>query len=92
MEPMKRIRADFNTLDSAPEDLVKLAAPGSWQEQELPPLQQGERVVLYDYDGLEVEATVIHDEAGWWLAAPDGSTWRDTTPQATPLPPVGTAR
>ena len=85
---MKRIIADFNTLDSAPVDLVKLAAPRSWQEQQLPPLRQGERVILYDYDGLEVEATVIHDDGGWWLAAPDVNTWRDTTPQAMPLPPV----
>lgn len=92
MSAMKRILADFNTLDSAPEDLVKLAAPGSWQEQQLPPLQQGERVVLYDADGLEVEATVIHNEAGWWLAAPDGNTWRDTIPHATPLPPVEATR
>ena len=88
---MKRIRADFNTLDSAPVDLVKLAAPGSWQERQLPPVRQGERVVLYDFDGLEVEATVIHDDAGWWLAAPDVNTWRDTVPQATSLPPVEAA-
>lgn len=92
MAAMKRILAGFNTLDSAPVDLVKLAAPGSWQEQQLPPLQQGERVVLYEHDGLEVEATVIHDEAGWWLAAPDRATRRDTTPQETPLPPVEATR
>lgn len=87
MATMKRVLADFNTLNSVPVDLVKLA-PGSWQAQQLPPLQQGERVVLYDHDGLEVEATVIHDEAGWWLAAPDGATWRDSTPQEIPLPSV----
>jgi len=61
---MKRVLADFNSLDSAPVDLVKLAAPGSWQEAQLPPLQHGERVILYDFDGVEVEATVIHDEQG----------------------------
>lgn len=83
---MKRIFVDFNTLNSAPVDLVKLAAPGSWQESQLPQLLQGERVILYDADGLEVEATVIHDERHWWLAAPDGSTWRDTIPQEIPLP------
>jgi hypothetical protein len=29
----KRVRADFNTLISAPVGVVKLAAPGSWQER-----------------------------------------------------------
>lgn len=86
MEPMKRILADFNTLDSEPVDLVKLSAPGSWQERRLPPLLKGERVILYDADGLEVEATVFYDEEGWWLAAPDATTWRDTIPQDAPLP------
>lgn len=60
MAPMKRILADFNTLGSAPVDLVKLAAPRSWQERQLPHVQQGERVVLYDHDGLEVEGVVEH--------------------------------
>ncbi|HUY75540.1 MAG TPA: hypothetical protein VMV29_02140 [Ktedonobacterales bacterium] len=91
MTTMKRVLADFNSLASAPVDLVKLAAPGSWQEAQLPPLQHGERVILYDFDGVEVEATVIHDEQGWWLAAPDGATWRDTLPQASPLPTLPTA-
>lgn len=77
---MKRVPVDFNTLNSEPVDLVKIASPGSWQEKELPPLEDGERVLLYDYDGLEVEATIIHDEQGWWLAAPDGDTWRDNPP------------
>lgn len=77
---MKRVPVDFNTLNSEPVDLVKLASPGSWQESELPPLENGERVLLYDGDGLEVEATIIHDEEGWWLAAPDGDTWRDNPP------------
>ncbi|GEM_PF-1096023 len=85
---LKRIHADFNTLDSEPVDLVKLAAPGTWQERELPSLKQGERVILFDSDGLEVEATVIHDEDGWWLAAPDQMTWHDTKPSEIPLPPV----
>ena len=46
MTTMKRVLADFNSLDSTPVDLVKLATPGSWQEAQLPPLQQGERVIL----------------------------------------------
>jgi hypothetical protein len=77
---MKRIPVDFNTLNSEPVHLVKIASPGSWQEAELPPLVQGERVLIYDGDGLEVEATIIHDEEGWWFGAPDGDTWRDTIP------------
>lgn len=81
--PLTRIEVDFNTLNSAPVDLVKIAAPGSWQEQRLPPqLRQGQRVLLFDADGLEVEATIIHDEAGWWLGAPDGATWHDRHPAA----------
>lgn len=81
---MKRLWVDFNTLSSAPVDLVKIAAPGSADEQTLPALRQGERVLLYDADGLEVEAIIIHDSAGWWLALPDTSTWRDTVPASDP--------
>ena len=83
---LKRILVDFNTLNSAPVDLVKLAAPGSTHESELPPLIPGERVTLYDSDGLEVEATILRDEAGWWMAEPDAATWRDTVPNQMPLP------
>jgi hypothetical protein len=84
---MQRIFVDFNTLTSAPIGLVK-----HLQEDGQPPLQEGERVVLYDADGLEVEATIVPfvTVAGErvWLAAPDEATWRDTVPPATPLPPV----
>ncbi len=84
---MKRIHVDFNTLTSAPVGLVKYL-----QEDGQPPLQEGERVVLYDADGLEVEATVIPFTTAWgehdWLAAPDEATWRDTVPQENPLPPM----
>jgi hypothetical protein len=88
---VKRVRTDFNTLTSAPVGIVKLAAPGTWQEAELPPLSDGERVTLFDADGLEVEATVLQDEGGWWLATPDDATWRDAGP-ANPLPPPTSAR
>lgn len=91
MSTLKRIHVDFNTLTSAPVGVVKVASPGSWQEKELPPLADGEQVTLFDADGLEVEATIIHDSAGWWLAAPDEATWRDTVPQELP-PPVAEAR
>ena len=64
-------------MTSAPVDLVKVAGPGTWQEDALPSLADGERVTLYDADGLEVEATIIHDAAGWWMALPDEATWRD---------------
>ncbi len=77
MKAMKRIHVDFNTMTSAPVDLVKLAGPGTWQEATLPSLADGERVLLYDADGLEVEAIVIHDTAGWWMASPDETTWHD---------------
>lgn len=78
---LPRIEVDFNTLNSAPIDLVKIAAPGSWQEQRLPPsLRAGQRALLFDADGLEVEATILRDEQGWWLAAPDGATWHDAQP------------
>lgn len=86
---MKRIHVDFNTLNSEPIDLVKLAAPGTPQEAWLPALEPGERVILYDSDGLEVEATVIRDVEGWWMAAPDAATWRDTVPEQNPWPPMG---
>jgi hypothetical protein len=86
---MQRIHVDFNTLTSAPVGLVKYL-----QEDGQPPLQEGERVVLYDADGLEVEATVVPFTTSWGervlLAAPDEATWRDTTPQEVPLPPVQT--
>jgi hypothetical protein len=83
----KRIHVDFNTLTSAPVGLVKYV-----QEDGQPPLCEGERVVLYDADGLEVEATIVPftnakgDQV--WLAAPDEATWRDTVPPEIPLPPV----
>ena len=77
---LKRILVDFNTLNSAPVDLVKLAAPGSVHESQLPMLTTGERVTLYDSDGLEVEGIILRDDAGWWMAEPDAETWRDTPP------------
>jgi hypothetical protein len=83
---MKRLWVDFNTLPSAPVDLVKIVAPGSAEEHALPPLRQGERVLLFDADGLEVEAIIIHDSAGWWLALPDAPTWRDTAPASDSTP------
>ncbi len=84
---LKRIFVDFNTLTSAPVGLVKYL-----QEDGQPPLQEGERVALYDADGLEVEATIVPFVTAQgervWLAAPDEATWRDTIPQEVPLPPV----
>lgn len=70
---MKRICVDFNTLTSAPVDIVK------FRERYSPPdmdLCEGERVVLYDGE-LEVEA-VLHDQDGEnWMATPIPGTWRD---------------
>jgi hypothetical protein len=73
---MKRIAIDFNTLDSEPVDLVKIAEVGSERERELPALTDGERVVLWE-PGLEVEAVIVLYEGRYWMAQPDRSTWRD---------------
>src|SRR5689334_10589809 len=84
---IERIHVAFNSLTSAPVGLVKYL-----QEDGRPPLREGERVVLYDADGLEVEATVVPFVTTRGervlLAAPDEATWRDTVPQEIPLPPV----
>jgi len=84
---MQRIHVDFNTLTSEPIGLVKYL-----QDEGHPPLHEGERVVLYDADGLEVEATIVAYTTAWgeqvWLAAPDEATWHDTVQQEQPLPPV----
>jgi hypothetical protein len=68
-------------LTSAPVAVVKLAAPGSWQEGQLLPLTDGERVTLFDADGLEVEATIVRDGDGRWLATLDAATGRDDMPE-----------
>ncbi len=73
---MKRILADFNTLNSEPLDLVKLGHTSHLSE----PLQPGEVVELYD-DEILVLARVQYDaEADYWLAAPDWSSQRMTPP------------
>lgn len=75
-EPMQRIRVDFNTLTSEPVGLVKLGRVGTRTGNRLPPLRDGQHVVLWE-EGLEVEATMIFDEARqYWFATPDTSTWR----------------
>jgi len=73
---MKRIAVDFNTLDSEPVDLVKIAEVGSERARELPALTDGERVILWE-PGLEVEAVIVLYEEQYWMARPDRSTWRD---------------
>ena len=74
---MKRISVDFNTLTSEPVGLVKLGEVGTPNGDRLPPLEDGERVVLWE-EGLEVEATIIFDAAeNYWLATPDPATWHD---------------
>ena len=79
---MQRISVDFNTLNSAPEDLVK------FPQDSTPPLVEGERVILTDGE-LEVEATVISYTTLWGghrlMAAPDAATWRDLIPQDDPI-------
>ena len=74
---MKRIEVDFNTLTSEPVDLVKLGQAGFPNGDLLPPLCDGERVILRE-PGLEVEATLIFDAmARYWMARSDDATWRD---------------
>jgi hypothetical protein len=79
---MKRIEVDFNTMTSEPVDLVKLGQVGTPNGDRLPPLHDGERVLLWE-PGLEVEATILYDAAAnFWMARPDPATWREL-----PLPP-----
>ena len=73
---MKRIAVDFNTLNSTPLDLVKIAETGSPRERELMPLYDGERVILWE-PGLEVEATLVLYGGDYWMAQPDETTWHD---------------
>ena len=84
---MKRIHVDFNTLTSEPVGLVKYL-----QEAGQPPLQEGDRVVLYVADGLEVEAIVVPFTSArgerMVLGAPGEATWHDTIPLENPMPPV----
>ena len=70
---MKQVGVDFNTLNSEPAGLVKIASPRS--RRTLPPFEQGERVLLVDSD-LEAEGEIIL-EAGWIMARPDPTTYRD---------------
>lgn len=83
----KRIHVDFNTLTSEPVGLVKYL-----QDDGQPFLQEGERIVLFDADGLEVEAIIVPYTTARGervlLGAPDEATWRDTIPQEIPMPPV----
>lgn len=79
---MKRISVDFNTLNSAPVDLVKFPQDGTLS------LVEGERIILTDGE-LEVEATVVSFTTPWGahrlMAAPDADTWRDLVPEDVPI-------
>jgi hypothetical protein len=89
---MKRIQVDFSTMTSEPIDRVKCGTREEREEREELPrlgLQEGERVLLFDGEGLEGEATLTRTKTGAWMANPDPTTWRDTVPQAYPLPPLG---
>jgi hypothetical protein len=44
--------------------------------------------LLFDADGLEVEASDALDDAGWWLATLDDATWRDGVPPEAPSPSI----
>ena len=73
---MKRISVDFNTLNSTPSGLAKIASPDSPRRASLPPLANGERVLLADTD-LEAEGDIIITPDGWIMAQPDPDTFRD---------------
>ncbi|HKV86332.1 MAG TPA: hypothetical protein VJN88_17400 [Ktedonobacterales bacterium] len=73
---MQRVTVDFNTLNSAPIDLVKIAGPHSPRRASLPPLADGERVLLADTD-LEAEGLIVLTADGWIMARPDPATYRD---------------
>lgn len=73
---MKRIEVDFNTLTSEPVDLVKLAKVGTEAEYGLPPLSEGERVLLWE-PGLEAEGTIVLYGGDYWMARPDTTTYRN---------------
>lgn len=73
---MKRISIDFNTLNSTPIGLAKIASPHSPRQASLPPLENGERVLLVDTD-LEAEGNIVITADGWIMAQPDPATFRD---------------
>ncbi|HLY31195.1 MAG TPA: hypothetical protein VKQ36_09200 [Ktedonobacterales bacterium] len=75
-QAMKRIAVDFTTRNGEPIDLVRIAGVGSAREQEILPLRDGERVVVWE-PGLEVEATLVLYGGDYWMARPDQTTWRD---------------
>jgi hypothetical protein len=70
---MRRIEVDFNTLNSTPIGLVKIADPENvWTDS---PLEQGERVLLVE-PGLEAEGIILLED-GWIMARPDPTTYKD---------------
>lgn len=76
---MQRIFVDFNTMMSEPVDVVKLGVEGI---NPLPPLCEGEQVLLTDGE-MEVQATVVlMPERRYWMARPDWSTRVDLTSAA----------
>lgn len=75
MSELKHISVDFNTLNSAPVGLLKIADPLRIPEYHYLHLQDGERVLLVDSD-LQAEGTIILRD-GWILAKPDPDTYED---------------
>lgn len=74
---MKRISVDFNTMMSESVDIVKLGQIETPNGDRLPPVKDGERVLLYDEE-LQVKAAMIYDPDDYhWMAKPDRTTWTD---------------
>lgn len=79
------IPVDFNTMMADEQERVTLGQEGHPTGDRLPPLCEGERILLYDSE-MQVEGNVViehfPDGRRIWLAVPDWSTQRDTKPLA----------
>jgi hypothetical protein len=74
---MKRVYVDFNSMMRDERERVELGRVGTWQGDRLPPLCEGEQIVLFDEE-MEVLGVVEFDVAHQlWLAMPDWTTRRE---------------
>lgn len=74
---MRRIEVDFNTLNSAPIDMMKFHTVSPLDGTSYEDLQVGDQVELYEPEEeteLRVRATISGRYEGLWLATPDFST------------------
>jgi hypothetical protein len=82
---MHQISVDFNTMMADEQERVTLGQEGHSTGTRLPPLRDGERVLLFDSE-MRVEGNVVierfPDGRRDWLATPDWSTVVHTKPLA----------